>query len=165
MGALAEIQRKGDSMLGSIRRQKDVLEQLDKQVESAEKKRQQAEAEAKELEVVKNELEISVLELKDHKETMMAAMKEDEFQMTKIKTDLAPLLDQVTQRKSELNSFEESIKTRKVELEKYQEEVAKVTKDLSSLKDGTVTVSGSNALTTSPLLIIGLVVSILFNIL
>merc|ERR1711953_879719 len=104
-------------------------------------------------------------ELKDHKETMMAAMKEDEFEIFRIKTDLAPLLDQVTQRKSELNNFEESIKTRKVELEKYQQEVAKVTKDLSSLKDGTVTVSGSNALTTSPLLIIGLVVSILFNIL
>ena len=48
----------------------------------------------------------------------------------RIKTDLAPLLDQVSQRKSELSNFEESIKTRKVELEKYKQEVVKVTKDL-----------------------------------
>jgi len=66
------------------------------------------------------------------------AMEEDEFQMSKIKTDLVPLLDQVTQRKSELNNFEQSIKTRKAELENYEQEIAKVTKDLSSLKDGSV---------------------------
>merc|ERR1711953_961467 len=166
MGALAEIQKKGDSMLGSIRRQKGVLEQLDKQVETAEKRRQEAETEAKRLEFTKNELELSVSDLKEHKNAMMAAMEEDEFQMTKIKTDLATLLDQVTIRRVELDKFEESIKTRKSELENYKQEIAKATKDLSSLKDGAVTVTAAgNTGGTSPILIIGLGVSSLFNIL
>ena len=48
----------------------------------------------------------------------------------RIKTDLAPLLEQVSLRKSDLNNFEESIKTRKAELENYQQKIAKATEDL-----------------------------------
>merc|ERR1719471_918818 len=55
MGALAEIQKKEDSMLGSIRRQKGILEQLDKQVETAEDRRKKAESEAEKLELTKQE--------------------------------------------------------------------------------------------------------------
>ena len=48
----------------------------------------------------------------------------------RIKTDLAPLLSEVSQRKSELLNFENSINTRKSELEKYQQEIDKVTQNL-----------------------------------
>ena len=49
---------------------------------------------------------------------------------SRIKTDLAPLLSEVSQRKSELLSFENSINTRKSELENYQQQIDKVSQDL-----------------------------------
>merc|ERR1719211_216393 len=93
---------------------------------------------------------------------MTKQMQQEEFQMAKIKTDLAPLLSEVSQRKSELLSFENSINTRKSELENYQKQIDKVSQDLSELKDGVaVTVPGSSS---SPLLLAGLALSLLFNL-
>ena len=56
----------------------------------------------------------------------------DGLKYFRIKTDLAPLLSEVTKRKSELSQFENSIKTRKTELDTYQAQIDKVSKDLRS---------------------------------
>ena len=57
-------------------------------------------------------------------------LKSQVFKYSRIKTDLAPLLSEVSQRKSELLSFENSINSRKSELENYQQQIDKVTQDL-----------------------------------
>ena len=50
-------------------------------------------------------------------------LKSQVFKYSRIKTDLAPLLSEVSQRKSELLSFENSINSRKSELENYQQQI------------------------------------------
>ena len=106
------------------------------------------------------------------------------FSICRIKTDLTPLLSEVSQRKSELLNFENSINIKKSELENYQQEIEKVTQNLrykfqlsatnlvsesffSELKDGAVgvTLDGSSAVATSSFLSVALVVSVIFNIL
>ena len=83
MGALSEIQRKGDNMLAGIRRQREVLDRLERKAEHAERRRQQAEVLARQMETEKQKLEAEVFELKFEKETMMVEMQEDEVEMTR----------------------------------------------------------------------------------
>ena len=63
MGALAKIQRKGDSLLDSIGRQNEVLGHLQTKAEQAERKKQQAEVLSRQLEEEKKCLEAVVLML------------------------------------------------------------------------------------------------------
>ena len=83
MGALAEIQRKGDSMLAGIRRQREVLDMLERKAEQAERRREQAEVLARQLEDQKLNLEVEVLELKDVKDILMVEMKDEEVEMSR----------------------------------------------------------------------------------
>ena len=83
MGALAEIQRKGDTMLSSIRRQKDVLIQLERKAELAERKMEQAEVLARQMDEKKQRLENDVLELIFEKDSLMGKMKEDEVEISR----------------------------------------------------------------------------------
>merc|ERR1719391_1836082 len=57
MGALAEIQKKGDSMLAGIRRQREVLNQLEEKAALAETRRKEEEAAIAELESERIDLE------------------------------------------------------------------------------------------------------------
>ena len=84
MGALAEIQRKGDTMLAGIRRQREVLDRLERKAELAEKRREQAEILAKQMESEKQKLEDEVLELKYLKDSMMTEMQEEEVEMSRL---------------------------------------------------------------------------------
>ena len=84
MGALAEIQRKGDTMLSGIRRQREVLEDLERKAEQADRRREQAEVLARQMEDEKQNLEAKVLELKAEKDTLMGDMKEDEMEMSRL---------------------------------------------------------------------------------
>ena len=84
MGALAEIQRKGDTMLAGIRRQREVLDRLERKAELAEKRREQAEILAKQMESEKQKLEDEVLELKSLKDSMMTEMQEEEVEMSRL---------------------------------------------------------------------------------
>jgi hypothetical protein len=83
MGALAEIQRKGDNMLAGIKRQREVLDMLESKAEQAERRREQAEVFARQMEAEKQNLEVDVVELKGIKDTLMVEMKEDELEMTR----------------------------------------------------------------------------------
>ena len=84
MGALAEIQRKRDNMLAGIRRQREVLDMLERKAEQAERRREQAEVLARQMENEKQNLEDKVLELKAEKDTLMGEMKEDEMEMIRL---------------------------------------------------------------------------------
>jgi hypothetical protein len=84
MGALAEIQRKGDNMLAGIRRQREVLDMLEMKAEQAERRREQAEVQARQMEEEKQNLEVEVVELKGIKDTLMVEMQEDEVEMTRL---------------------------------------------------------------------------------
>ena len=84
MVALAEIQRKGDTMLAGIRRQREVLEDLEMKAEQADRRRQQAEVLARQMEDEKQNIEAKVLELKAEKDTLMGEMKEDEMEMIRL---------------------------------------------------------------------------------
>ena len=83
MGALAEIQRKGDSMLAGIRRQREVLDMLERKAEQAERRRDEAELLARQMEDEKLNLEVEVLELKDVKDILMVEMKDEEVEMSR----------------------------------------------------------------------------------
>ena len=75
MGALTDIQMKGDSMLAGIRMQKEMLDTLESNLEKTEKRMQEAEKKTDELEEKKAELEADVLELHDMKNKMEEEMK------------------------------------------------------------------------------------------
>merc|ERR1719291_1352684 len=110
-------------------------------------------------------MEAEVLELKDVKDIMMVEMKDEEVEMSRVKSGLAPLLSQVSLRKSELDRFDTSIVNKKNELQNYHKKIEEVTKNLSELKNSAVSVSVPNPVTSSPMLLIFLVVSIGFNLL
>jgi hypothetical protein len=122
MGALAEIQRKGGTMLAGIRRQREVLENLERKAEQAERRRQQTEVLARHVEDEKQKLEAKVLELKAEKDTLMGDMKEDEMEMFRfVKTRLCVLLIMTVSVQSEIwscptlvPSFREKIRTDQV---------------------------------------------------
>jgi hypothetical protein len=84
MGTLAEIQRKGDNMLAGIRRQREVLDLLERKAEKAERRRELAEVLARQMEEEKQNLEVEVVELKSIKNTLMVEMQEDDVEMTRL---------------------------------------------------------------------------------
>ena len=83
MGALQEIQRKGDNMLASIKRQREVLERLERKAELAERKREEAEILARQMEDKKQRLEDDLEELSSEKESLMVKMKDDESEISR----------------------------------------------------------------------------------
>jgi hypothetical protein len=122
MGALAEIQRKGDTMLAGIRRQREVLEELERKAEQADRRREQSEVLARQMEDEKQTLEAKVLELKAEKDTLMGDMIEDELEMFRfVKTLVHVLLIMTVSVQSEIRScptlvqsFREKIRTDQV---------------------------------------------------
>merc|ERR1712088_921081 len=83
MGALAEIQKEGDSMLAGIRRQREVLNQLEERASLAETRRKEEQAAIAELESERVGLEEKV-----------ASMREAEEKMSQTKSALQPLLSE-----------------------------------------------------------------------
>ena len=71
-------------MLAGIRRQREVLEDLEMKAEQADRRRQQAEVLARQMEDEKQNLEDKVLELKAEKDTLMGEMEEDEMEMFRL---------------------------------------------------------------------------------
>ena len=83
MSALAEIQRKGDSMLVSITRQSEMLVQLQKKADQAERRKERAEILAGKLEEEKSSLEAVILELKGAKDMLVTDMEKEEIEMSR----------------------------------------------------------------------------------
>ena len=83
MGALADIQSKGDSMLAGIRWQKEMLERLEQNLESTEKKMEEAEKKTQQLEEEKVDLESDVWELQGMKNELELKMKTEEEQIVR----------------------------------------------------------------------------------
>merc|ERR1712037_291057 len=148
MGALAEIQKKGDSMLAGIRRQREVLNQLEERAALAETRRKEEEAAIVELESERIGLEQKV-----------ASMQEAEEKMSQTKSALQPLLSEVSTRTAELRNFESAIQAKKEELERVSKKVEEVTSTLSDL-DNKSTLIGGN----SPALLALLAGSLIFNL-
>jgi len=148
MGALAEIQKKGDSMLAGIRRQREVLNQLEERAAQAETRRKEEEAAIVKLESERIDLEEKV-----------DSMKEAEEKMTQTKSALQPLLSEVSTRTAELRDFESAINAKKQELERVSKKVEEVTSTLSDL-DNKSTLIGGN----SPALLALLAGSLIFNL-
>jgi len=148
MGALAEIQKKGDSMLAGIRRQREVLNQLEERASLAETRRKEEEAAIAELESERVGLEEKV-----------ASMKEAEEKMSQTKSALQPLLSEVSTRTAELRDFESAINAKKQELERVSKKLEEVSSTLSDL-DNKSTLIGGN----SPALLALLAGSLIFNL-
>jgi len=148
MGALAEIQKKGDSMLAGIRRQREVLNQLEERAALAETRRKEEEVAIVELESERIALEQNV-----------ASMQEAEEKMSQTKSALQPLLSEVSTRTAELRNFESAISAKKQELERVSKKVEEVTSTLSDL-DNKSTLIGGN----SPALLALLAGSLIFNL-
>merc|ERR550532_2252006 len=148
MGALAEIQKKGDSMLAGIRRQREVLNQLEERAALAETRRKEEEAAIVELESERIGLEQKV-----------ASMQEAEETISQSKSALQPLLSEVSTRTAELRNFESAIQAKKQELDRVSKKVEEVTSTLSDL-DNKSTLIGGN----SPALLALLAGSLIFNL-
>merc|ERR1719430_1014111 len=91
MGALAEIQKKGDSMLAGIRRQRQILGELETRAAEAERRRQEEEVRILQLEDDRQQLETQMKELRGEKE-----------KITRMRSGLEPLLNQVSTQKANL---------------------------------------------------------------
>ena len=82
MGALAEIQERGDKMVESINNQREILNQLEKTTEEAQKKRLGLEISSRELENERKNLAKEVDKLKSEKTEMINSMKDNEKKLT-----------------------------------------------------------------------------------
>lgn len=82
MGALAEIQERGDKMVESINNQREILNQLEKTTEEAQKKRLGLEISSRELENERKNLAKEVDKLKSEKKEMINSMKDNEKKLT-----------------------------------------------------------------------------------
>ena len=83
MGALAEIQERGDKMVASIQNQREILDTLERSTEEAQKRRLSLEINSRELENQRKILEKEVEKLKDEKSQMMNSMNDSEKKLTK----------------------------------------------------------------------------------
>ena len=83
MGALADIQNKGDSMLAGIRWQKEMLDKLEKNLENTEKKMKEAEMKTQQLEEQKVDIESEVWELQVKKKDLLLEMKTEEEEIVR----------------------------------------------------------------------------------
>jgi len=143
MGALADIQTKGDSMLAGIRWQKEMLETLEQNLEKTEKKMEEAEKKTQNLEEEKVGLESDVWELQGKKNQLMMEMETEKEEMVRLHADLEPLEEQLATRKSELDNFKSAVVSKKNELADYNNQLKDVNTNLSSLKTTTGDVSNS----------------------
>ena len=82
MGALAEIQERGDKMVESINNQREILNQLEKTTEEAQKKRLGLEISSRQLENERKNLAKEVDKLKSEKTEMINSMKDNEKKLT-----------------------------------------------------------------------------------
>ena len=82
MGALAEIQERGDKMVESINNQREILNELEKTTEEAQKKRLSLEINSRELEKERKILAQEVENLKSEKSEMMNSMIDNEKKLT-----------------------------------------------------------------------------------
>ena len=83
MGALAEIQERGDKMVESINNQREVLNELEKTTEEAQKKRLSLEISSRELEKERKILAQEVENLKSEKSEMMDSMIDNEKKLAR----------------------------------------------------------------------------------
>jgi len=148
MGALADIQRKGDSMLAGIRKQRQVLSELETRAAEAERRRQ--------------EEEVIIFLLEEEKEELqekLESMKIQQKELERAQSTLEPLLSEVSTRTFQLQKFDSDIRNKKAELEEVTRKVEEVTQSLSEQEIKTSVVS-----VTPPAVLALLAGSIMFNI-
>ena len=83
MGALADIQERGDAMVASINKQREVLDSLERSTEEAQLRRRRLEAASVKLEEDKLSLEEEIQELEERKSGLVSSMKTDEQKLSR----------------------------------------------------------------------------------
>ena len=83
MGALADIQERGDAMVSSINKQREVLDSLERSTEEAQLRRQTMEAASIKLEEDKERLEEQIKQLEDKKSGLVSSMRTDEQKLSR----------------------------------------------------------------------------------
>ena len=83
MGALADIQERGDAMVASINKQREVLDSLERSTEEAQLRRRRLEAASVKLEEDKLSLEEEIQELEKRKSGLVSSMKTDEQKLSR----------------------------------------------------------------------------------
>ena len=83
MGALADIQERGDAMVSSINKQREVLDSLERSTEEAQLRRQTMEAASIKLEEDKERLEEQIKQLENKKSGLVSSMRTDEQKLSR----------------------------------------------------------------------------------
>ena len=83
MGALADIQERGDAMVSSINKQREVLDSLERSTEEAQVRRQTMEAASIKLEEDKERLEEQIKRLEAKKSGLVSSMRTDEQKLSR----------------------------------------------------------------------------------
>ena len=83
MGALADIQERGDAMVSSINKQREVLDSLERSTEEAQLRRQTMETASIKLEEDKERLEEQIKQLEDKKSGLVSSMRTDEQKLSR----------------------------------------------------------------------------------
>ena len=83
MGALADIQERGDAMVSSINKQREVLDSLERSTEEAQVRRRTLEEASIKLEENKRSLEEEIKSLVAKKGGLVSSMKTDEQKLSR----------------------------------------------------------------------------------
>ena len=83
MGALADIQERGDAMVSSINKQREVLDSLERSTEEAQVRRRTLEEASIKLEENKRSLEEEIKSLVAKKGGLVSSMKNDEQKLSR----------------------------------------------------------------------------------
>ena len=83
MGALADIQERGDAMVSSINKQREVLDSLERSTEEAQVRRRTLEEASIKLEENKRSLEEEIKSLVAKKGGLLSSMKNDEQKLSR----------------------------------------------------------------------------------
>ena len=83
MGALADIQERGDAMVSSINKQREVLDSLERSTEEAQLRRQTMETASIKLEEDKERLEEQIKQLENKKSGLVSSMRTDEQKLSR----------------------------------------------------------------------------------
>ena len=83
MGALADIQERGDAMVSSINKQREVLDSLERSTEEAQVRRRTLEAASIKLEEDKERLEEQIKQLEAKKSGLVSSMQSDEQKLSR----------------------------------------------------------------------------------
>ena len=83
MGALADIQERGDAMVSSINKQREVLDSLERSTEEAQVRRRTLEAASIKLEEDKERLEEQIKQLETKKSGLVSSMQSDEQKLSR----------------------------------------------------------------------------------